>query len=64
MSQTLLLQRRLPVGDAGKWRTVLRLSAPQLRLAEQLVDLGRRIDPALEWRLTTAEGERLTPPPP
>jgi len=54
MAELLLLQRRLGSGDAHKWRTVLRLPPARMRLAWH-------IDPQVQWRVTTAQGESVVP---
>ena len=61
MAELLLLQRRLGSGDAHKWRTVLRFTPAQMPLAEQLVRLAIQIDPLIQWRVTTAQGESVVP---
>lgn len=51
LSSAVLLQRRRPNGDCSKWRTVLRLTSEyDMALAQDLVALAGRIEPAVEWR--------------
>jgi len=50
-ASTLLLQRRLFVGDCAKWRTVLRVGSAHIAAAQALVAAAQGIDLTVEWRI-------------
>jgi len=56
---TLLLQRRRSGSDCGKWRTVLHCTPRQLDGVTSWVAAARVIDSAVDWRLTTFDGQHL-----
>lgn len=57
----LQLQRRRVDGDeTEQWSTVIKVKPAYLELIEQWVRVAQLIDPAVEWRVTAADGTPIT----
>lgn len=56
-----LQRRRVDGGDSEQWATVIKVKPSHLELIEEWVRVAQLIDPAVEWRVTAADGTPIDP---